>query len=44
MFDLDQPEWEIFQQLHEKLQETIKKSPEFVMAAGNAPLHEDAPF
>jgi hypothetical protein len=44
MFDLDEPEWEIFQRLHEKLQEQIKKSPEFAMAAGNAPLHEDAPF
>jgi hypothetical protein len=44
MFDLDQPEWEIFQRLHEKLQETIKKSPEFAMAAGNAPLLEEAPF
>jgi hypothetical protein len=44
MFDLDQPEWGIFQQLHEKLQEQIKKSPEFAVAAGNAPLLEDAPF
>ncbi len=44
MFDLDQPDWEIFQHFHEKLQETIKKSPEFAMAAGNAPLMEDAPF
>jgi hypothetical protein len=43
MFDLDQPDWEIFQQFHERLQETIKKSPEFAMAAGNAPM-EDAPF
>jgi hypothetical protein len=44
MFDLDQPEWGIFQQLHEKLQEQIKKSPEFAVAAGNASLLEDAPF
>ena len=45
VFDLDQPEWEIFQQFHEKLQEQIKKSPEFAMAAGNAtPSMEDAPF
>lgn len=43
-FDLDEPEWEIFQRLHEKLQEQIKKSPEFAVAAGNAPLTEDAPF
>ena len=44
MFDLDEPDWGLFQHFHEKLQETIKKSPEFAMAAGNAPLHEDAPF
>jgi hypothetical protein len=43
MFDLDQPDWEVFQNFHEKLQESIKKSPEFAMAAGNAPM-EDAPF
>lgn len=43
MFDLDQPDWEVFQHFHEKLQESIKKSPEFAMAAGNAPM-EDAPF
>jgi len=35
-FDLDQPDWTVFQHFHEKLQETIKKSPEFAMAAGNA--------
>lgn len=35
-FDLDQPDWTAFQNFHEKLQETIKKSPEFAMAAGNA--------
>lgn len=35
-FDLDQPDWDAFQNFHEKLQETIKKSPEFAMAAGNA--------
>ena len=44
IFDLDQPDWEVFQNFHEKLQEYIKKSPEFAMAAGNAPLTEDAPF
>lgn len=47
MFDLDQPDWEIFQNFHEKLQETIKKSPQFAeaisMASPNAPM-EDAPF
>jgi hypothetical protein len=48
MFDLDQPDWEIFQHFHEKLQETIKKSPEFAeaisMAGSNAPMDEEAPF
>jgi hypothetical protein len=47
MFDLDQPNWEVFQNFHEKLQEYIKKSPEFAeaisMAGSNAPM-EDAPF
>lgn len=45
MFDLDQPDWEIFQRFHEKLQEQIKRSPEFAMAAGNAtPTLEVEPF
>jgi hypothetical protein len=45
LFDLDQPDWEVFQHFHEKLQEAIKKSPQFAMAAGNAtPSMEDAPF
>jgi hypothetical protein len=48
MFDLDQPDWEVFQHFHEKLQETIKKSPEFAqaisMAGSNAPMDEEAPF
>jgi len=47
MFDLDQPDWDVFQNFHEKLQEYIKKSPEFAeaisMAGSNAPM-EDAPF
>lgn len=46
IFDLDQPDWDLFKNFHEKLQETIKKSPEFAMAAGNAtpPTDEDIPF
>ena len=46
LFDLDQPDWDLFKNFHEKLQETIKKSPEFAMAAGNAtpPADEDIPF
>lgn len=47
IFDLDQPDWDVFQNFHEKLQEYIKKSPEFAeaisMAGSNAPM-EDAPF
>lgn len=43
MFDLDAPNWEVFQGFHEKLQESIKKSPEFAMAAGNA-VPEEADF
>lgn len=46
LFDLDQPDWDMFKNFHEKLQETIKKSPEFAMAAGNAtpPADDDIPF
>lgn len=46
LFDLDQPDWDLFKNFHEKLQETIKKSPEFAMAAGNAtpPADDDIPF
>lgn len=46
MFDLDQPDWEAFQKFHEKLQESIKKSPEFAMAAGNATpsIDDEIPF
>lgn len=46
LFDLDQPDWDLFKNFHEKLQETIKKSPEFAMAAGNATINtdEDIPF
>lgn len=47
MFDLDQPDWDLFQNFHERLQETIKKSSEFAqaisMAGSNEPM-EDAPF
>ena len=47
IFDLDQPDWDVFQNFHEKLQEYIKKSPEFAqaisMAGANEPM-EDAPF
>jgi hypothetical protein len=35
MFDLDQPNWELFDSFHDKLKETIKRSPEFAKAAGH---------
>lgn len=46
LFDLDQPDWDLFKDFHEKLQESIKKSPEFAMAAGNATpsIDDDIPF
>ncbi len=45
VFDLDKPDMEIFGKFHEKLQEAIKKAPEWVLATGGAPKPaEDAPF
>lgn len=47
MFDLDQPDWEVFQNFHEKLQEYIKKSPEFAQAismAGVDTPSDEIPF
>lgn len=47
LFDLDQPNWDVFQKFHEKLQEQIKKSPEFAQALSMANVDEpmeDAPF
>ena len=51
LFDLDAPDMAVFATFHEKLQEAIKKSPEWARAAGNH-AHagsgfddmEDAPF
>lgn len=34
VFDLDNADWEVFAKFHEKLQEAIKTSPEFAVAAG----------
>lgn len=34
MFDLDKPDMAVFDTFHEKLQEAIKKSPEWAMATG----------
>ena len=35
MFDLDTPDWGLFDSFHEKLKEAIKRSPEFAKAAGH---------
>jgi hypothetical protein len=36
MFDLDNPDWEVFNSFHEKLRDAIKRSPEYAVAAGHA--------
>ena len=49
-FDLDNPDMELFASFHEKLQEAIKRSPEFQKWIDKAPAHaggdpdEDIPF
>lgn len=35
VFDLDNPEWAVFDSFHEKLQDAIKSSPEYAIAAGH---------
>jgi hypothetical protein len=42
-FDLDNPDWDVFKHFHEKLQETIKQSPEFAQAISMAHM-EDSEF
>lgn len=39
-FDLDNPDWSVFQSFHEKLQDTIKQSPEFAQAVSMADVGE----
>jgi hypothetical protein len=45
VFDLDKPDMKLFEAFHEKLQEAIKKSPEWAQATGSkrhtAPQEED---
>lgn len=46
VFDLDKPDMKVFEAFHEKLQEAIKKSPEWAQATGSkrhtqAPQEED---
>lgn len=46
MFNLDKPDMEVFSTFHEKLQEAIKKSPEWAKATGHGfeGMESDAPF
>lgn len=48
LFNLDAPDMELFSTFHEKLQDAIKKSPEWAVATGqkhSAPImEEEAPF
>jgi hypothetical protein len=48
MFDLDNPDWAVFDAFHDKLKDAIKRSPEFVQAAGHtatpAGSYDDEPF
>lgn len=45
MFDLDNPDWALFDSFYDKLKEDIKRSPEFAQAAGHsvAPMGNDEP-
>jgi len=36
MFDLDNPDWALFDSFHDKLKDAIKRSPEFAQAAGHS--------
>jgi hypothetical protein len=36
MFDLDNPDWALFDSFHDKLKDAIKRSPEFAKAAGHS--------
>jgi hypothetical protein len=40
MFNLDQPDMEVFATFHEKLQEAIKRSPEWAKATGREMVHD----
>ena len=47
IFNLDAPDMEVFESFHEKLQEAIKRSPEYQRFVGKHPHHafeEDPPF
>ncbi len=36
MFDLDNPDWAVFESFHDKLKDAIKRSPEYAQAAGHS--------
>jgi hypothetical protein len=44
MFDLDNPDWGIFDTFHDKLKDAIKRSPEFAQATGNSSGQSDSGF
>jgi hypothetical protein len=43
-FDLDNPDWAVFQGFHKNLQEAIKQSPEFAQAVSMADTPTDSEF
>jgi len=49
-FDLDNPDWALFDTFHEKLKDAIKRSPEFAQASGQSVIQsahateDDIPF
>jgi hypothetical protein len=44
MFDLDNPDWGIFDTFHDKLKEAIKRSPEFAQATGQKNMNSSSGF
>lgn len=46
IFNLDDPDWELFDSFHDKLKEAIKRSPEYAQASGNTvqQTEEEIPF
>lgn len=46
IFNLDEPDWALFDSFHDKLKEAIKRSPEYAQASGNTvqQTEEEIPF
>ena len=46
IFNLDEPDWTLFESFHDKLKEAIKRSPEYAKASGtmSETSEEDIPF